>query len=335
MKFIQNRITDPYFNLALEEFLLRHVPYESCMLWQSRASVVIGKHQNALAEVNVPFVWGENIPVIRRLSGGGTVFHGSGNLNFTLIREGESGKLIDFKKHTQPVIAFLNNLGIPARFEGKNDLRVHGLKISGNAEHVLKNRVLHHGTLLFDSDLKQLNEAISVRPGRYVDKSVQSVRSRVANVSDFLPEPISFGDFKSKLELYLKSFFQQELQKKGRDFDISDHHLSDEQIGTVREIAREKYTTWEWNYGYSPDYTFSGYSEMAHGVLKSKLFVRKGVVEEAFCEYVSSGSPWTLLASDLKGKQHRPDVILELLKKYSLVEKDVEQIPINFITLFF
>ena len=335
MKFIQNRITDPYLNLALEEYLLRHVPFESCMLWQNRASVVIGKHQNALGEVNAPFVWRKNIPVIRRLSGGGTVFHGPGNLNFTLIREGQPGKLIDFKKHTQPVIDFLNELGVSASFEGKNDIRVNGLKISGNAEHVFKNRVLHHGTLLFDSDLNELNEAIRVIPGRYVDKSVQSVRSRVANVSDFLPEPISFGDFKSKLELYLKSFFQQELQKKDRDFDISDHHLSDEQIGTVREIAREKYATWEWNYGYSPDYTFSGSNRIGEDEVRLRLIVKKGIIRKA--EFVDNGHnyQWNLLKDDLAEKQHHPNAILQLLKKHSLIKDDADSIPSNFIQLFF
>lgn len=335
MKFIQNHSTDPYFNLALEEYLLRHVSYESCMLWQSHASVVIGKHQNALAEVNAPFVWRENIPVVRRLSGGGTVFHGPGNLNFTLVREGEPGKMIDFRKHTQPVIAFLNALGIPARFEGKNDLRVHGLKISGNAEHVYKNRVLHHGTLLFDSDLKQLNEAIRVKPDRYIDKSVHSVRSRVANINEFLPESMKYNEFKTRLEQYLKAFFQQEQHEKGKAIDVSDQFLDDEAIRAVQGLVQEKYATWKWNYGYSPDYTFFGSAMIGHKDLKLRLAVKKGIIEKADFEEMRSDYDWTSLAKNLTGKQHHPDAVLGILKEHALVENNTDQIPSRLFYLFF
>ncbi len=335
LRFIQNEITDPFFNLALEEYLLRHVSYESCMLWQSHAAVVIGKHQNALAEVNFPFVRKEGIPVVRRLSGGGTVFHGPGNLNFSMIRKGESGKMIDFKKHTLPVISFLNDLGVAARFEGKNDLRVNGLKISGNAEHVYKNRVLHHGTLLFDTNLKQLNASIRVRPGRYVDKSVQSVRSRVANISGFLSRPMTFREFEIRLERYLKSFFQQEQRDKGIDADVSDHHLNDEEIREVQRLVLEKYATWEWNYGYSPDYSFFGSAENGTDILRLRLSVKKGIIEEAAFEETSLDSNWTMLAKNMVGKQHKPVVVLELLKAHAIVESEADEIPSKLVHLFF
>ncbi len=154
------------------------------MLWQNLPSIILGKHQNTLAEINYSFVKENNIPVVRRISGGGTVFHDLGNLNFTFISSGEKEKLVNFRKFTQPIIEVLNHMGIPACFEGKNDLRVNGLKISGNAEHVYRNKVLHHGTLLFSADLNYLNQAIKSVPERFKDKAVQSVRSKVANITD-------------------------------------------------------------------------------------------------------------------------------------------------------
>ena len=157
---------DIYFNLALEEYLLMHEVDDYFVLWQSEPAVVVGKHQNTLAEINYRFVSEKNIRVARRLSGGGTVYHDQGNLNFTYIANGEPGKLVDFKRFIEPVIHFLGTLGIDAQQGLKNEILVRGKKISGNAEHVYKNRVLHHGTLLFHSDLHLLRECLRVIPGR-------------------------------------------------------------------------------------------------------------------------------------------------------------------------
>ena len=186
MLIINRPQTDPYFNIAAEEYLLKQMDEDCFMVWQNEPSIIVGKHQNTLAEINYSFAKENNIPVVRRITGGGTVFHDLGNLNFTFISSGEKGKLVNFKKFTQPIIEVLNQMGIPARFEGKNDLRVNGLKISGNAEHVYKNKVLHHGTLLFSTDLNFLKKAIKSVPERFQDKAVQSVRSKVANITDFI-----------------------------------------------------------------------------------------------------------------------------------------------------
>jgi lipoate-protein ligase A len=153
---------DPSFNLAVEELLLKNRNNEYLILGINKPSVIIGKHQSAHREINTRFVTENNIPVIRRISGGGTVFHDKGNLNFTFIRQSEAGKQIDFRKYTKPVIDFLYSLGVEAKFEGKNDLKTDGLKISGNAEHVHRNRVLHHGTLLFSTSLE-----IIIHPGLF------------------------------------------------------------------------------------------------------------------------------------------------------------------------
>ena len=148
--------TNPFYCLAAEEYLLKNFDDDIFMLWQSKDTVVLGKHQNALAEINYPFVRANNVTVARRISGGGTVFHDAGNVNFAFIKNVKSPAEISFKQFTQPVVEALALLGIEATSSGRNDLLIEGLKISGNAEHVFKNRVLHHGTLLFNSDLENL-----------------------------------------------------------------------------------------------------------------------------------------------------------------------------------
>lgn len=288
--------------------MLRSVPYDSFMLWSSRPAIVVGKHQNTLSEINFPYVYNNQIDVARRLSGGGTVFHGPGNLNFTFVRTGEEGRLIDFRRHTAPVIGFLNSLGIPARFEGKNDIRVDGLKVSGNAEHVYKNRVLHHGTLLYDADLTLLNEAIRVQPGRYKDKSVQSVRSRVANISSFMDDPPPFYDFVNKLQKWLKNYLGDETGRGS--YDIIDHVLDQDELEKVQQLANEKYRRWEWNFGYSTDYIFTGSSLIDGRQLNIRLLVKKGVINEAsLFESVSKLDSKSALYgnSELEGKMKLDD----------------------------
>lgn len=335
MRFIQNNETDPFFNLALEEYLLKEVPFESCVLWSSAPSIVVGKHQNAMAEVNYTYVLGNHITVARRLSGGGTVFHGPGNLNFTFIRNGVPGRLIDFRKHTAPVIGFLNALGVPARFEGKNDLRVHGLKISGNAEHVYKNRVLHHGTLLFDANLDSLAEAIRVIPGRYADKSVQSVRSQVANIRDFLSEPMAFREFRNRLTSWLKDYFAREDGFDDHLRESIDHQLTENEKEVVRQLAREKYSQWEWIYGYSPDYNFTGTARYGGHDLSLRIQVKKGVILDASIICSKPDSRWTSLATNLSGQQHKVEGILDLLQRYGIVDHDAKRVPAALMSLFF
>jgi len=184
MLIINDLRTDPYFNLAAEEYALKNFKADCFMLWRNEPSIIVGKHQNTLAEINLDYVKKRNIKVGRRLSGGGAVFHDLGNLNFTFISTGaQENRLVDFRRFTMPILEVLQNLGIEAVFEGRNDLTIHGRKFSGNAEHVWKNRILHHGTLLFSSVLTDLSEALKVDPLKFRDKAVKSIRSRVTNIS--------------------------------------------------------------------------------------------------------------------------------------------------------
>ncbi len=248
MIIIARTDTNPYFNIAAEEYLLKNYNDDIFMLWINDPAIILGKHQNAIAEINIPYVRTNKIPVIRRISGGGTVFHDHGNLNFTFIKNGEKGKLVDFESFTKPIRRILNEMGVAARFEGKNDLRVHGKKISGNAEHVFKNRVLHHGTLLFDSQLAYLNEVIRVVPDMFQDRAVKSNRSIVTNIKDWLPESYN--------NMQIDDFRQHIVNEWNKDTRYPIEQLSTNDISEINNLVENKYNTWKWNFGYSPAYSF-------------------------------------------------------------------------------
>ncbi len=327
MLLIHHGSRDPYYNIALEEHLLKNQDEEVIMLWWSRPSVIIGKHQNAFAEINLPFVRTNDIPVIRRLSGGGTVFHAPGNLNFTFIFRGEPGNMINFRKYTAPVIAFLNDLGVEAQFAGKNDIRAGGLKISGNAEHIYKDRVLHHGTLLYNADLEVLQEAIRVSPRGYKDTSIQSVRSKVANISGLLENPPAFDRFAGLLEQHLARYYGP----------VTDYQLTLSDHQSVERLVGEKYRSREWNYARSPSkYEFTGNVLWSGQSLTCALEVRNGHISFAHIDGSRVPAVWEDLSRDLSGRKHDPDEIFALLKKHGLLQgDDSETFPLSLYPLFF
>ncbi|PKP15313.1 MAG: lipoate--protein ligase, partial [Bacteroidetes bacterium HGW-Bacteroidetes-22] len=199
MLCIKDSNTDPYFNLAADEYVMKNFKEDCFMLWRNEPSIIVGKHQNTLAEINVDYVKENSIKVVRRITGGGAVFHDLGNLNFTFIRNSEEGAQVDFRKFTQPIIDVLQKIGINAVFEGRNDLTIDGKKFSGNAEHVWKKRTLHHGTLLFSAVITDLSAALKVNPLKFNDKAVKSVRSRVTNISEHLKEKMDVLEFRDRI----------------------------------------------------------------------------------------------------------------------------------------
>lgn len=295
--------TNPYFCLAAEEYFLKNFDEDIFMLWQSEDTVVLGKHQNALAEINYPFVRENNISVARRISGGGTVFHDAGNVNFSFIKNVNSPAEISFSQFTEPVREALAKLGIEAATSGRNDLLVEGLKISGNAEHVFKKRVLHHGTLLFNSDLENLGQAIKVVPGKYESKAVQSNRSKVANILSFLKQEM-------KVENFIEFMIEVQLQKEGN----SKYELSDFDIETIQKLAAEKFETWDWNWGYSPKYSFKNEVEIDENNILIHLHVKKGRVEacEISGNYFSTNE-FKRISNEFIGKRHSFEDVQELL----------------------
>ncbi len=300
--------TNPYYSLALEEHLLKKFTDDFFILWQSEPAVVVGKHQNVLAEINYRFVKDNGIRVARRLSGGGTVYHDAGNINFTFIRTGEPGKLVDFGKYIKPVTDFLKSLGVDAVPGPKNEILVEGKKISGNAEHVHKNRVLHHGTLLYNSNLVRLNAAISRNSGKFTDKAVQSNRSSVVNLADCLSQ-----------EMTIKHLMKVFLAYIIKNYDGYLIEMASQDEAEVAQLIREKYNTWGWIYGWSPDYEFE--NTWQRGNIKIKLHLKTHRGSIAACILESSGIA-PIIINDIRerltGLRHEESEIKTVLKSSEL-----------------
>ncbi len=305
MYCIHSLYIDPYFNIASEEYFLKEFTDEFFLLYRNEPSVVVGKHQNTLAEINYEYVTNNNIKVVRRLTGGGTVYHDLGNINYTFIRNGKEGKLVDFRKHTQPIIDFLEKLGLETRFEGRNSLMINGLKVSGNAEHVFKERILHHGTLLFSSTLKDLEKAIRVNPLDYTDKAVKSIRSRVFNIADLLNRKISLQEFQNLINEHIKRLFP----------DATDYQLTKNDYERINVLVKKKYALWEWNFGYSPKYELKKKIEISGKSLDVFLKVEKGIIKEVMLETDLLDKECVSTVSDIMtGIQHRREPLEEELR---------------------
>ena len=265
---------DPFFNLAIEELLLKNSKEEYLILSVNNVAVIIGKHQTGNMEINTEFVNKNKIPVIRRISGGGAVFHDRGNLNFSFIRQSESGKQIDFRKYTQPVIDFLQSMGVAAKFEGKNDLKVDGLKISGNAEHIHGKRVLHHGTLLFSTSLEMLRNSLRKNTSCYTSRAVVSNPSSVINLNEKINCLQDINEFRSEMMNYFLKNFS----------DNFPYDLTQTEIRQAESLADSKYKTWEWNWAYGPEYTFNNSFEMSKAHHSCSLFIKDGIIRECIIE---------------------------------------------------
>jgi lipoate---protein ligase len=322
MLCIPNQNTDPYFNLAAEEYILKNFKENCFVLWRNKPSIIIGKHQNALAEINLNFVQEQNIPVIRRLSGGGTVFHDLGNLNFSFFQNVEDNEnLVDFKRYTKPILEVLHDLGVDAKFEGRNDIMIDGKKISGNAEHVFKKRVLHHGTLLFSSEISELSQALKVNPLIYQDKGVKSVRSRVTNIIDHLNEKITVKDFYNKILSHIVL----------NDKDAVIYEFANNDIEHINRLVNEKYKTWEWNFGYSPKYNFEKSQTTSEGTIDVRLLVEKGYIKDVkiACSFLEEKIVFEI-ERKLKGVRHESATVRKELQNIVLNPTQISDISTTF-----
>ena len=210
MKFLILKTQNPYVNLAIEEYLFSHTTDDIFMLWQNEPSVIIGKNQNAYAEINMDFVKEKNIHIVRRITGGGAVYHDLGNVNYTFISSREKNEGINFEYFTAPIVEALKSLEITAKLSGRNDLIVEDRKFSGNAQHAVGNRVLHHGTILFNSDLEVLSSALNVDEEKLKARSIKSARSRVVNLKTIINEPIDVNTFIERISDFVKKKFNPE-----------------------------------------------------------------------------------------------------------------------------
>jgi lipoate-protein ligase A len=308
MRFIYNPSTDPAFNLAAEEWLLHNTPEEVFMLWRNAKAVIVGRNQNTISEINGSYVRENGVSVIRRLTGGGAVFHDLGNINFTIISLNNDKKMLDFQRFAQPVLAALQSLGIPCAFNGRNDLVIEGKKFSGNAQYLWRDRVLHHGTLLFSSKIEDLSGALKIDPEKYRDKAVKSVRARVTNISSHLPALMEITEFMERL---MDRMAGGEGQGAGA--------LSATEAAAVDELAEEKYRSWEWNYGRSPEYGFSRSTRTPGGLLDVRMDVQDGVIQgiRIFGDYFGVRDV-SELEGRLKGCRHDRAALSERLRGAAL-----------------
>lgn len=309
MKYIENYSTDPCYNLAFEEYVFKNLPLEDggyVLLWRNEPSIIIGKNQNAIEEINMEFVKENNIHVVRRVTGGGAVYHDLNNLNFSFIIKAERLGEIDFKTYTIPVLKALEKLGISCELSGRNDITIDGKKFSGIAQSVIKGRVLNHGTLLFDSELHILSKALKVRRDKIESKGVKSVSSRVTNIKPHMKEDADVLEFR---DILLKNIFEYINEP------IERYELTEEDKDAIQEMVDERYRTWEWNFGKSPKFNYKSYKRFAGGGVEIRLQVEKGLIDNCkiYGDFFGKGDV-TILEEKLKGIKFDEDSVKTALE---------------------
>ncbi len=314
MIFIENDgNTNPRLNLALEEYALRNFSSSEdyLLFYINEPSIIIGRNQNTLEEINRQYVEESNIHVVRRISGGGAVYHDFGNLNFSFITNHDGQRLNNFKKFTAPVIKVLQQLGLNAELKGRNDIQVNEKKISGTAQFSTGKRMVSHGTLLLDTDLEEVVNALNVKMGKIESKGHKSVRSRVANISEYLDKSLTIKEFR---KLLLEGLYEE-------SEPFEKYHLTSGEWQGVHQLKEEKYDTWDWNYGRSPKFNIQRTKRFPVGELDLRIFVEKGYIRDfkIFGDFFGK-EPLERLENLFLGTRYEKEDISILLKDIDIKE---------------
>ncbi|MBR5543458.1 MAG: lipoate--protein ligase [Oscillospiraceae bacterium] len=308
MIFLVSNSSDPCFNLALEETLLRECGDEVFMLWQNDNTIVVGKNQNTLAEIDYDYVKENGIRVVRRITGGGAVYHDMGNVNFTYITSCDGEWESDFSRFARPVILALSELSISASVSGRNDIVADGKKISGNAQTVVNGRILHHGTILLDTNFEILTKALIPDPRKIKSKGIKSVASRVGNVSEIAGRKVSADELIRFVKSKVEELYNGQACEIPAEF-----------IKKAEKLADEKYRTWEWNFGYSPKYTFAKSEKFDAGIVEVSFEVSDGKITAVkFSGDFFGMKDVEDIEKALCGVPHREETISDVLNKFKL-----------------
>ena len=270
---------DPRVNLAIETYLLQNMPLDEPILlfYINEPSIIIGRNQNTIEEINKEYVDEKGIHVVRRLSGGGAVYHDLGNLNFSFIMPDDGNSFRDFKKLTEPIVEALHKLGIEgAQLKGRNDLVIDDKKFSGNAMYSTNGRMFAHGTLMFDSDIDEVVNALKVKKDKIESKGIKSIRSRVTNIKDYLPadkQAMTTEEFRQAILLQIFGVDSVD--------QVKTHELNEGDWKAINQISEEYYRNWDWNYGRSPEFNLERQKRFAIGSIEVRLDVANGKIEKA------------------------------------------------------